>query len=225
MTDADRYIDSLELMGMEFGLERMRALLARLGDPQRRFDAIHVVGTNGKSSTVRFCEALLLAAGVSTGAYLSPHLRSFRERIRVAGRELDGEAYERALDAVQAAAPAGVTQFEALTAAALVAFAAAGVEWAVIEAGLGGRLDATNVLTRSRVQVLTNVDLEHTALLGATREAIAREKLAVVPRGGVVIAGEPGWERLAGAVSSWRVVVAPGGYQDQNRAVAVAAVE
>jgi dihydrofolate synthase/folylpolyglutamate synthase len=118
-----------------------------------------------------------------------------------------------------------VTQFEALTAAAFVAFAEAGVEWAVVEAGLGGRLDATNVLGRSIVQVLTNISLEHAQFLGHTREAIAAEKLAVVPPGGLVILGEAGWEDLVPHAAGAQVVTAGGTYQDQNRAVALAAAE
>src|SRR6185437_12933479 len=136
LTPADAYIDSLQLFGMQFGLERMHDLLDRLGHPEREFDAIHVVGTNGKGSTTLFAEALLLA-----------------ERIRIGGREIDAAAYEAAVLRVREAVGTEVTQFEALTAAAFAAFAAAGVEWAVVEAGLGGRLDATNVLARSRVQV------------------------------------------------------------------------
>jgi dihydrofolate synthase/folylpolyglutamate synthase len=184
-----------------------------------------VVGSNGKSSTVRFCEALLEAEGVATGSYLSPHITTFRERIRIGGETIAAEAYEEAVLAVSDAVGEEITQFEALTGAALLAFARAGVEWAVIEAGLGGRLDATNVLPRSRVQVLTNVTLEHVDLLGGTREAIAAEKLAVVPEGGIVVFGEAGWEdRVPQAV---RTVVAAvgGGFQEQNRAVARAAVE
>ena len=118
-----------------------------------------------------------------------------------------------------------MTQFEALTGAAFVAFAEAGVEMAVVEAGLGGRLDATNVLARSKVQVLTNVSLEHTDLLGQTREQIAAEKLAVVPQGGDVIIGEAGWEDAVPRGARVRVVSVGGSYQDQNRAVARAAVE
>ena len=226
MSEAESYIDSLELMGMRFGLERMRALLERLGHPEAEFDAIHVVGSNGKSSTVRFCEALLEADGVTTGAYLSPHLTTFRERIRVGGATVGEQAYERAVLRVAAAAPAeGVTQFEALTAAAFVIFAEHGVEWAVVEAGLGGRLDATNVLPRSRVQVLTNVALEHTELLGDSRPKIAAEKLAVVPEGGVVIFGEEGWEELVPQAARTLEVSVGGSFQEQNRAVARAAVE
>jgi dihydrofolate synthase / folylpolyglutamate synthase len=226
VTAATEYIDRLELMGMSFGLERMLLLMERLGHPEREFAAIHVVGSNGKSSTVRFIEGLLEAEGLSTGAYLSPHLTTFRERIRLNGEPIDEEAYDAAVLAVRDA-DVEVTQFEALTAAAYVAFAEEGVEWAVVEAGLGGRLDATNVLGRSVVQVLTNVSLEHTDLLGHSREEIAREKLAVVPAGGHVIIGEPGWEETAEQArpASVRVITCGGSYQDQNRAVARAAVE
>ena len=225
MTAADAYIDSLQLFGMQFGLERIHDLLGKLGNPEADFDAIHVVGSNGKSSTVRFCEALLEAEGVRTGAYLSPHITTFRERIRVAGETLSEEAYARAVLAVRDAVGKRVTQFEALTAAALLAFSQAGVEWAVIEAGLGGRLDATNVLPRSRVQVLTNVALEHVELLGHTREEIAVEKLAVVPEGGRLVVSEPEWASLVPQAREVVVVRAEGTYQDQNRAVARAAVE
>ena len=225
MTRADAYIDSLELFGMRFGLERMHGLLDRLGNPERCFDAIHVVGTNGKGSTTLYAEALLRGEGVHVGAYLSPHLTSFRERIRIGGAEIDPAAYEAAVLRVRDAVGADVTQFEALTGAAFAAFAAAGVAWAVVEAGLGGRLDATNVLPRSRVQVLTNVSLEHTELLGETREAIVAEKLAVVPAGGVVVVGEAGWEGFVPQARTLKQVTVAGTYQDQNRAVALAAVE
>jgi dihydrofolate synthase/folylpolyglutamate synthase len=221
----ESYIESLELFGMQFGLERMQRLLEQLGHPEATFDAIHVVGSNGKSSTVRFCEALLEAEGVRTGAYTSPHITTFRERIRVGGETLSEEAYARAVLAVRDAVGDGVTQFEALTAAALLAFAQAHIQWAVIEAGLGGRLDATNVLPRSRVQVLTNVALEHVDLLGHTREEIAVEKLAVVPEGGIVVFGEAGWEELVPQAARTQVVAVGGTYQEQNRAVARSAVE
>jgi len=160
-----------------FGLGRMEALLGALGDPQRRYPAVHVVGTNGKSTAAVTVEQLLLADGLSVGATVSPHVRSWDERIRLAGRPADLAA---ALRRVRPAAEAvGATQFETVTAAALAAFADAGVDAAVVEAGLGGRHDATNVLD-SRVVLLTNVGLEHTDVLGDTVEAIASEKLAVV---------------------------------------------
>jgi dihydrofolate synthase/folylpolyglutamate synthase len=154
-------------------------------------------------------EELLLARGVPTGAYLSPHVRSWAERIRVRGGEADIEA---ALATVRPAAEdLEATQFEVLTAAAFVAFREAGVEAAAVEAGLGGRHDATNVLDATRVVVLTNVSLEHTDVLGSTREAIAAEKLAVVRPGCVVVLGEREWEDAARTAGAARVVVAEGG--------------
>ena len=202
-----------------FGLERMRALLDSLGGPQRGLPAVHVVGTNGKSTTTRMVEELLREAGLRVGAYLSPHVRSWGERVRVDGSEADLEA---ALALVRPAAERlDATQFEVLTAAAFVAFREADVEAAVVEAGLGGRHDATNVLDRTRVVVLTNVSLEHTDVLGSTREAIAAEKLAVVHPGCTVVLGEPEWEPLARAAGAGAVLVRPGG----SRTLALAAAE
>jgi len=212
------YLESLELFGMSLGLERMQALLERLGHPERRFSAIHVVGTNGKTSTVRTTETLLAAAGLRVGAYVSPHVTGWGERIRVDGREAD---VERALARVRPAAEeVGATQFEVLTAAALGEFAEAGVEVAVVEAGLGGRLDATNVLD-ARVVVLTNVALDHTEHLGETREAIAAEKLAVVGDGATVVLGEPEWEEAAREAGAGHVEVTA----RSSLALAVAAAE
>lgn len=216
-TGAVAWIESLSPWPEDgFGLDRMAALLARLGSPQLAYPSIHVVGTNGKTTTTRVIEATLLAEGLRVGAYVSPHVTGWAERIRVLGREVD---VERAIERVRPAATAlGATQFEALTVAALCAFEEARVDVAVVEAGLGGRHDATNVL-RSPVQVLTNVALEHTAVLGETREEIAAEKLAVVKPGATVVLGEPEWETLARAVGAGEVVVAAGG----NAAVAAAA--
>ena len=200
------WIESLSPWPEEFGLDRMHALLEELGEPQTRYPAIHVVGTNGKSTTTRTIEALLLAEGRRPGVYLSPHVRSWSERIRVGGREAD---LERALGRVRTAAEAlDATQFEALTTAALAEFAAEEVDVAVVEAGLGGRLDATNVLDAG-VVVLTNVGLDHTAVLGETREEIAAEKLAVVTPGASVVLGESEWEGAARERGA-QVVVVPG---------------
>ena len=200
-----------------FGLGRMRALLAQLGDPQAGLDAVHVVGTNGKSTTTRMVEELLRDAGLRVGAYLSPHVRTWAERVRVDGAEARLEA---ALLAVRPAAEAlAATQFEVLTAAALVTFREAHVDAAVVEAGLGGRHDATNVLDGTHVVVLTNVSLDHTEVLGSTREAIAAEKLAVVRPGCTVVLGEPEWEPLARAAGAGTVLVRTGG----SKALALAA--
>ena len=150
------WLESLARFGIRPGLERMEAMLAELGDPQRAFAAIHVVGTNGKSTTTRMIEALLLDAGLSVGSTVSPHVRSWSGRIQVNGRQVD---FEQAVARVRPAAErAGATQFEAITAAAFAAFAEAGVTVAVIEAGLGGRWDATNVVGAG-VVVLTNIAL------------------------------------------------------------------
>jgi dihydrofolate synthase / folylpolyglutamate synthase len=197
------WLESLELFGMQLGLERMTALLERLEHPERTYPAIHVVGTNGKTSVARMLEPLLASEGLSTGVYTSPHVVSWSERIRVNGEEAD---FERAIERVRVDAEAvGATQFEVVTAAALEEFSQAAVDVAVVEAGLGGRLDATNVL-EAPVVVLTNVSLEHTEHLGASREEIAREKLAVVAPGATVVLGEPEWDALTAARGAGRVV-------------------
>jgi dihydrofolate synthase/folylpolyglutamate synthase len=212
------WVESLSPWPEEFGLERMRRLLAELGDPQKAFPAIHVVGTNGKTTTTRMCAALLAATGKAAGAYTSPHVAGWAERVQLNDGPADLEA---ALGRVRPAAESlRATQFEVLTAAALAEFAAAGVDVAVVEAGLGGRLDATNVL-EAPVVVLTNVDLEHTDVLGDTREAIAREKLAVIEPGATAVLGEPEWEGLAREAGATSVIVTG----RSNLALAAAAAE
>jgi dihydrofolate synthase/folylpolyglutamate synthase len=244
---AEEYLLSLELFGMRFGLDRMHRLMTVLGLPQRRFASIHVVGSNGKSSTARFCAAILERHGLRTGSYTSPHLRSFRERIEV-GEEAVPEddfaaAVTRAAEAAQmvnrtADPDDHVTQFEALTAAAYHELARRGVEVAVIEAGLGGRFDATNVIP-SKVQVLTSVSLEHTRWLGPTLSDIAREKLDVVHDYGTLVVGDLDAEArvVAEEVAAERhatmVVAEPfplpmqaaGGFQHVNFGLAAAAAE
>src|SRR5919108_4048706 len=155
MHSAVEYVESLSPWPRDgFGLDRITAVLAELGNPQLRYPSIHVVGSNGKSTVTRMIEALLGEAGLAVGAYLSPHVFGWSERIRVRGDEVD---FEAAVARVRAHTERhAATQFEVLTAAALAAFADANVDVAVVEAGLGGRHDATNVL-RSPVQVLTNV--------------------------------------------------------------------
>ena len=188
------YLHSLAAFGMRPGLERVAALLERLGHPERSFRAIHVVGTNGKSSTTRYAAAVLTASGLRSGAYLSPHIAGFEERVLVDGAPLAPSVLGEAVELVAAesrALPAElgpVTQFEVLTVAAFAALRAAGVEAAAIEAGLGGRLDATNVLA-APVVVMTTIGLEHTEVLGATRELIFAEKAAVITPGADVVFG------------------------------------
>ena len=188
------YLDSLAVFGMRPGLERVSELLSRLGRPQDAYRVIHVVGTNGKSSTTRYCEALLRAHGARSGAYLSPHISGWTERVVVDGRPADDAVFGAAVERVRtevAGLPGELgetTQFEVLTVAALLAFAESGVEAVALEAGLGGRLDATNVV-RAPVVVLTNIALEHTEVLGDTRALIFAEKAAVI-KGGDVVFGE-----------------------------------
>jgi dihydrofolate synthase/folylpolyglutamate synthase len=236
---AEEHLLSLELFGMRFGLERMRRLLTVLGSPQERYAAIHVVGTNGKSSTARMAAALLEASGVRAGTYLSPHLRTFAERIRVGDEDVSGADFGAAVQRAAAAAAKvdrtltggeRVTQFELLTAAAFDELARREVDVAVVEAGLGGRWDATNVLDAS-VCVLTNVGLEHTRWLGPTIADIAREKLAVVPAGATLVLGDADAEVRALAEATGARIVGPAeddvpllqGYQRQNFRVALAA--
>jgi dihydrofolate synthase/folylpolyglutamate synthase len=244
-TRSEEILREREVLGWKLGLERMRRLCTLLGMPQNRFASIHVVGTNGKTSVTRMTAALLEAHGVSTGAYLSPHIHSWRERVMIRGEPISEEAFTNALEraedsakvADRAAGEEGpVTQYELLTAAAFVAFAAARVQYGVIEAGLGGRLDATNVIP-SKLTVLTSVGLDHTEWLGETLVEIAAEKLAVLRDHTTLIVGEVPREvepvivreiecRHARLV---RVGVDAGGdpvtYRDRNLALAESATE
>ena len=188
---ATEWVATLDPWPEEFGLERMQALLAELGDPQRAFPSIHVVGTNGKSTATRTIAALLRAEGLQAGAYTSPHVSGWHERL-----DCDPASFERAVARVRAPAEEiGATQFEALTAAAFAEFAAQGIDAAVVEAGLGGRLDATNVVD-APVVLLTNIGLEHTEVLGETAEEIAKEKLAVAHAARVVVMSDNTFQRL-----------------------------
>ena len=238
--EAERWVLDLEVFGMRFGLERMRRLMTVLDSPQERFRAVHVVGSNGKSSTARMTAALLRAQGLRTGTYLSPHFVEFTERIRVDDADVAPEAFAHAIARVRDAAARvdrsfedRVTQFEALTAAGILLLAEAGVDVAVIEAGLGGRYDATNVLG-AEVVVLTNVGLEHTRWLGPTIAGIAEEKLAVVhDRTRHVVVGHglhPDARAVAERVARDRLVTAPAAvdvplapYQRRNLATAATA--
>jgi dihydrofolate synthase / folylpolyglutamate synthase len=175
----------------------MRRLCALLGEPQRSFRSLHVVGTNGKSSVALMTAALLEASDVHTGACLSPHIRRWSERVRIGGEEIGPAAFAAAVGRVAEAVPEverglaegeRVTQFEAAIAASYVALARAEVEVAVVEAGLGGRLDATNVIP-SEATALTSVALDHTEWLGETEEEIAAEKLAVLQPGTTLVTG------------------------------------
>jgi dihydrofolate synthase/folylpolyglutamate synthase len=174
-------LDRARSLGVEFGLDRVRAALARLGDPQRRFAAVQIAGTNGKGSTAAMAEAILRGAGLRTGLYTSPHLARFTERIRVAGEEVAGDRLA-ALDLQVAASGVPLTYFEIATALAFLAFAEAGVEVAVLETGLGGRLDAVTTCEPA-VTAVTTVAFDHMDYLGGTLAEIAREKAGIIKPG------------------------------------------
>jgi dihydrofolate synthase/folylpolyglutamate synthase len=180
---------------MRVGLEPMQDLAARLGDPQKSFRSVHVAGTKGKGSVSALIEAALAHAGLRVGRYASPHVERITERVSVQGHDVDeptlAGALNRALDAYEAARTVGTpavdaTWFDLLTAAAFIIFAETQREWAVIEVGLGGRLDSTNVVD-GEIAVVTNIALEHTEILGHTRAAIAGEKVGILKPGAVLV--------------------------------------
>ncbi|RWX10243.1 bifunctional folylpolyglutamate synthase/dihydrofolate synthase [Rhizobium leguminosarum] len=196
---------------MRVDLEPMRDLARRLGNPQNGFRIVHVAGTKGKGSTCALIEAGLAQAGFSVGRYASPHVMHITERVSIDGRSVGEERLADALGAALAAfkdarreATDGqrATWFDILTVSALLIFRSEGVEWAVLETGLGGRWDSTNIV-QSDVAVITNIDLEHTEILGKTRAAIAFEKAGIIKRGATVVTLLPQADE-AGAVVSAR---------------------
>ncbi len=178
--------------GVVLGLERMHAMLDRLGHPERRLGrTIHVGGTNGKGSAVAFAAHLLHVHGARVATYTSPHLSSLRERICFDGRPIDEDAIVAAADRVRAAGGDELTFFEQLTAIACVAIAEHGVDFTILEVGLGGRLDATNAIDAD-VAVVTGVAIDHTAILGDSLDAIAREKAGIFKPGRHAVIGASG---------------------------------
>ncbi|MEJ7735366.1 MAG: bifunctional folylpolyglutamate synthase/dihydrofolate synthase [Polyangiaceae bacterium] len=173
---------------MVLGLDATRAALARLGDPQRALEVVHIAGTNGKGSTSAMVECIARRAGLRTGLYTSPHLCRFAERIRLDGAPIDDDAFAAALERALTAGPA-LTFFETLTVAGFEAFARARVELAVLEVGLGGRLDATNVVDAPRCTAVTGIALDHVKILGGDLASIAREKAGIFKRGAPVVLG------------------------------------
>ena len=181
-----------------YDLARVHRLLALMGDPQRSFRAVHIAGTKGKGSTAAMIEAVLRAAGHRAGLYTSPHLHTFRERIQVAGHLIPEDAVTRLVELMQplVAQVEGVTTFEIITCLAFAWFAEQGVAWAVVEVGLGGRLDATNVLA-PEVAVITSISYDHVAILGDTLAQIAAEKAGIIKPGVPVVSAPQPDEALA----------------------------
>ena len=194
------YLDELNTFGIRLGLARMEELCARLGNPERSYTTIHIAGTNGKGSVTQMMDAVFRAAGIRSGRYLSPHLISYTERMSVDGHDISEERFAELLTRVRAAADEMVaagcehpTQFEALTALAFLYFAEEQVEVAVIETGLGGLLDSTNVV-EPMLTIITNVTMEHADRCGGTLAGIAAHKAGIIKEGVPVITaatGEP----------------------------------
>lgn len=173
------YLYSLQLFGIKLGLENTRRLLARIGNPQRKLRIVHIAGTNGKGSTAAALANIFQAAGLSAGLYTSPHLHSFTERIRIATRQITEAEVVALIDELRPPAEElRTTFFEFTTALALLHFQRSGVDWVVLETGLGGRLDATNVVA-PELCLITPIALDHTAQLGNTLAAVAAEKAGI----------------------------------------------
>lgn len=223
---------------MRVGLEPMRDLSERLGNPHRRFRSVHVAGTKGKGSTSALMEAALSRAGFSVGRYSSPHVEHVTERVNVGGRPISEADLARALEAALPAYKAAIaentpgataTWFDILTVAAFLVFAEARLDWAVIEVGLGGRLDSTNVID-SDVAIITNIELEHTEILGHTRPEIAAEKAGIIKPGTLVVTAldpaDPAGEVVArraeetGCPVFWVSAPADASIADRNAALA-----
>jgi dihydrofolate synthase/folylpolyglutamate synthase len=179
-------------------LDRMRDVLARLGNPQQAYPSIHIAGTKGKGSTAAMIESILRAAGYRTGLYTSPHLHTFRERIRVRGELIAREMFAALVDEIEphVASVPGLTWFEIVTALGFLHFERSAVEVGVIEVGLGGRFDATNVVT-PLVSVITSLSLDHMAWLGHTLDQIAFEKAGIIKPGRPAVSAPQPPEALA----------------------------
>lgn len=198
--ETQRYLDSLSLHGIRPGLERMRTLMQAMGNPERSFRAVHVTGTNGKGSVCAMLESVFRQAGFKTALYTSPHLLDIRERIRLNGNLIPHSEFCKILTRVKTSSESvglgkEITYFEATTAAAFAYFARKRVEIAVVEVGLGGRWDATNVLPLPELCILTNIGLEHTQYLGNTVEKIAAEKAGILKSGAPCLTGAQGKPR------------------------------
>jgi len=182
------YLSGLNMDVMRFGLEGISEFLTRVGNPQNDYKTILIGGTNGKGSTAAMVASILKQAGYKVGLYTSPHLVTVRERIVVNSKKIPLQEFSRILSVIKHHMGMPLTYFEVLTAAAFIYFQREQVDIAVLEVGLGGRLDATNVC-RPLVSVITNIGLEHTAYLGNTLTKIAKEKAGIIKPSGVCITG------------------------------------
>ena len=202
--EAIKYIHSVSWRGSRPGLERIRELCRALGDPQKKLRFIHVAGTNGKGSVCSMLSSVLTAAGYRTGLFTSPFVSFFEERIKVDGEPIPGGALGRVTERVRSAAEKmsdPPTEFEILTAVGFEYFAETRCDAVVLETGLGGRLDSTNVIDPPTLSVITGIGLDHTALLGDTEEKIAAEKAGIIKTGSAVVVGRVSDEAFAPVLS------------------------
>jgi dihydrofolate synthase/folylpolyglutamate synthase len=205
--------------GALLGLERVRSATAHFGHPERRFASLHIAGTNGKGSVAAMVAAMAVEAGARTGLYTSPHLSRFHERIQVDGKPVAEDVLVPVIEQVLDACPE-LTFFEIVTVAAFHVFARLGVELAIVEVGLGGRLDATNVLEVPLATAITRVSLDHTEYLGSTLASIAREKAGIVKPGVPLVVGPLVPEALAEVLACAESVGAPVRLTDRNTELA-----
>lgn len=189
-SEALEYLHSYGRLSPTVDLHRIKTLLAGLGNPQNRLKFLHIAGTNGKGSTAAFCASALKEAGYKTGLFISPFVVRFNERIQINGEYIPDELFAAVMDKVREVAdanPDDYVEFELLTAAAIEWFFRNNCDIVVLEAGIGGRLDATNAVMTTVVSVITSVSFDHTELLGDTLEMIAREKAQIIKSGGAVV--------------------------------------
>ena len=191
-TEALEYIHGISWTFCKPGLERISELCQKLGNPEKKLKFIHVAGTNGKGSTSSMLDSVLRAAGYKTGLYTSPYIRTFNERMRVNGENISDDELARITEYVRPIADAMAdkpTEFELITAIAFEYFYRSECDVVILEAGMGGRLDSTNVIESSLVSIITGIALDHVAFLGDTVEKIATEKAGIIKRGSPVIFG------------------------------------
>lgn len=184
------YINGVSWLGSKPGLERVRVLLTGLGNPEKKLKFVHVAGTNGKGSICAYLASVLQKAGYKTGLFTSPYIARFNERMKINGREIGNTELADIVEQVKPVAEAmddHPTEFEMMTAAALLWFSERGCDIVVLEVGLGGRLDATNIIPCPECAVIANIGLDHTAILGETLEEIAAEKAGIVKTGAQVV--------------------------------------
>ncbi len=217
LNEALAYLDTFQFHGFRLGLERMEAILEALGRPERAYASIHVAGTNGKGSTCAVINSILCHAGYRTGFYSSPHLYRLNERFRTGKNEIDDAELADILNRIRELIEAGfeMSYFEYTTAAAMLWFRKKEVDVAIFETGLGGRLDATNVIDPA-VSVITNIALEHQAYLGNTISEIAFEKAGIIKPGRPVVCSETGDEALKVIQERCRALEAPLKLKDRN---------